>query len=422
MHLRLCHLLLLLLLLSSSFLGCLSYKPPLRLPPQRRRPVPRLSPRRRGLATLGAAEEGGNDKQAEGGTKPFADDEEQDNDDMLNGVLRGVTGGIESAVRATGLGDENYKFGDLSRGLAKDLSDATESIVKELDFDADGDGKVTLEELEAGLGDITQKAADSLAGAAEGVVRSVTGNEQYQFGDITKGFLNESDKALNKLRDEAVGELLGELTGPQQRALVVTVIQIAAECVLAFNFCANCFLGASVVAAWAYASVAAAKAAKAAEAVTQTAQVAAEATTRWGCFLDAHRTLHLFTAPAALPLAAAATLLIVMPYRRYVESIHRRLRRRNNNPRQAASSSAQPLQLQPSGAAAGTSASSVSLAPSSVVAGLSLPLPPQPQSALVTRALSLAAAWVLANGAAVAAATGVAAWVAAAVARFVFVR
>ena len=196
----------------------------------------------------------------------------------------------------------SYSFGDIGRKVVEEVLLTTEKTVKFLD--ADGDGIVSLEEIATPL-------SEGFKNTTEDVVRSVTGNEQYRFGDFTSAFMMESDRTLHRLRDEAMHEVLGELTSQQQQALMLTVIQTMAICVLSFNFVMNIFSGITVVLAWAFASFAhhAAAARIVSTKLTTTAATTLGASvTLWDRFMLARSSIELVLSPLLLPLAAVATL------------------------------------------------------------------------------------------------------------------
>ena len=173
---------------------------------------------------------------------------------------------VENVVKKTKLVSEDYKLGDISKGA---LSKTFEML------DADGDGDITLDDFvpfvesaakstgvvdeDYKLGDLSKKAVETLGGAMEGTVQKVTGDAGYKFGDYTSSFLKSGDDALNRLREEAFNQLpkqvwedvLDGLTAPQREAVAVSLIQLGAVCLLAFNLASNCVACLTWVRAWA---------------------------------------------------------------------------------------------------------------------------------------------------------------------------
>ena len=294
------------------------------------------------------------------------------NNDSPSGGESSMFDKFSTGIQSAG----SYSFGDIGRKVVEEVLLTTEKTVKFLD--ADGDGIVSLEEIATPL-------SEGFKNTTEDVVRSVTGNEQYRFGDFTSAFMMESDRTLHRLRDEAMHEVLGELTSQQQQALMLTVVQTMATCVLSFNFVMNIFSGITVVLAWAFASFAhhAAAARIVSTKLTTTAATTLGASvTLWDRFMLARSSIELVLSPLLLPLAAAATLFFFNPYRDFVEYIQKALQNR----------------LQPKD--------------SDEIQG----------SPMFIRALSLSLAWLVANCTAVMAATGTGMWLVGAISRLLVPR
>lgn len=286
-------------------------------------------------------------------------------------VLNGMTDGIESAVRAVGLGDETYKFGDLTKKVTqkvrKDLAETSEATVR----------TVTGDETYR-FGDYTKAAVDSVALATAQAEKAATA-ELFKAFDVNNDGVVNSDDVIAAMTGRG-GVILG-LTPQQREAMVVALVQFAATAVLAFNLVMNVCDAATLLLAYtlAYrrglasaavaASAGAGGASAAAAVVSKAAASPLASAANWATCLQIRATLQLVTAPLLLPLGAASTLVLLLPYRGFVTRLQARL----------------PLRRQ------------------------------RKEHAVLNRVLSLAAAWFIANFLAVSAAAGVLAWLASAV-------
>ncbi|GMI47915.1 hypothetical protein TrCOL_g4854 [Triparma columacea] len=239
-----------------------------------------------------------------------------------------VTKKIEDLMKKTKFVDSDYKFGDLSK---KTLSSTFAAL------DQNGDGVVDAGEIadaakstiEAAakatrivdedyeFGDITKKATEMATNTAEKTVKTITGDEGYKFGDYTQKFLTDGDKALKELREEAFNQIpkqvwsdmLGDLTEQQREAVAISLIQLAATAVLAFNLAMNFVTSITWMRAW--------------KVVASTTKVSPWL--QWSKLLQARTSVEAIISPIALPLAAAFTLFLLIPYKDFVESLEKRL-------------------------------------------------------------------------------------------------
>jgi hypothetical protein len=152
----------------------------------------------------------------------------------------------------------------------------------------------------------------------------VTGNEEYQFGDLTKGtvraagsVLTYSEKALSALRDANIHELIEILDlywnksmDPDDRAEAFTVaVYTGAIMVLAYNFLANVMSGMVFAAAW----------------VKISAEAGASPLSEglWSKFLQTKSTMEIFFGGPCLPARALLTIPWFFKYRQFVVGMRR---------------------------------------------------------------------------------------------------
>eukprot|EP00617_Octactis_speculum_P005893 CAMPEP_0185792236 /NCGR_PEP_ID=MMETSP1174-20130828/158820_1 /TAXON_ID=35687 /ORGANISM="Dictyocha speculum, Strain CCMP1381" /LENGTH=395 /DNA_ID=CAMNT_0028487277 /DNA_START=34 /DNA_END=1219 /DNA_ORIENTATION=+ len=274
--------------------------------------------------------------------------------DLSKKVVKGLTDATESTVRSV-TGDEDYKFGDLTAKAVGQLTGATD----EAHVTGDEDYK---------FGDLTAKAVGQLTGATdeaqktataealkamsqltgefqnmtEEVVHFVTGDEDYKFGDYTNAILEESDRALHKIRDDAFNttqvftHLFGSMNMQQQQKVILELFQLAATLILTFNLISNACEAGTIVIAWYITfrrcAVAAALACSDTAAVTSKLLVVSSSSSsplasasNWALFLRVRANLQLFTTPVLLPFGCAVTLFLFMPYRHLLGRLRSRL-------------------------------------------------------------------------------------------------
>ena len=165
------------------------------------------------------------------------------------------------------------------------------------------------------------------------VVKTVTGNEEYQFGDLTRGtvraagnVLTYSEKALGALRDANIHELIDifdlywtKSMDPKDRDEAFTVaVYSGAIVILAYNFLANVMSGMVFAAAWAKTS---------AEAGVSPLSVG-----MWSKFLETKSTLEIFFGGPCLPARALLSIPFFFKYRKFVVGISRHSPLRNQFP------------------------------------------------------------------------------------------
>lgn len=217
-------------------------------------------------------------------------------------ILDIATDNIEGAVRAVGLGDDDYKFGDL-----------------------------------------TKKAVSEVTGATEQQIRTVTGNDGYQFGDYTKNItevavaeltsttdklLFESDSALTKFLLEYYQKIpsdtfrrfvqecsksFNENNSDSDSSAMIVTLQLLAFVGLTLNFVLNVCTSLSVIMAWVYSCW------------CNKGASPLQSATLWGHFLNVQSTLRLFVGPMMLPIQCVATFFLCVKYRDMVMTIEQKL-------------------------------------------------------------------------------------------------
>ena len=241
-------------------------------------------------------------------------------DEERNTYGTGVTGKIEEIMRKSKLVEDNYKFGDISKKtIGKTTIGKTISSTLII-LDKNGDGKIDAGEIAEAAAEAAKGTIERATGVAEKSVRQVTGDESYKFGDYTNRFLSEGDKALNKIRDEAFsqipkqvwGEVLGDLTEQQREAFAISLIQLAATAVLAFNLSMNFVLSFTWMRAW--------------KVVVSTTNLSPlSSPSHWSSLIARRASVEALISPLSLPLAAFCTLFILLPYKDLVEALERRM-------------------------------------------------------------------------------------------------
>lgn len=147
-------------------------------------------------------------------------------------------------------------------------------------------------------------------------VTNFTGKDSYEFGDITNKVLGDADKVLTDWRDESLGDLLplkliGDLSVSQRQAILAAVLQLGTTVLLAYSSVANAVRGCTVAAAWAATSMA--------------HGASPLAPGQWARFITTHETVRLAFEPLMLPVCAGLTLLVALPYRKLVVDWQRRI-------------------------------------------------------------------------------------------------
>ena len=128
------------------------------------------------------------------------------------GLAANATKGLVEGVVRTATGNEEYEFGDLTKGVVRDLTGKDASEYK--------------------FGDITKRA-----------VTNFTGKEDYEFGDISRKVLADAESSLEALRDEYFRDLpnelqkliLGNLPKEQREALISAITSYGSMAVLVWS-------------------------------------------------------------------------------------------------------------------------------------------------------------------------------------------
>ena len=164
-------------------------------------------------------------------------------------------------------------------------------------------------------------------------MKSATGNERYQFGDLTRATLNAagnaitySEKSLKTIRDNNIHELVELLNmhwtktmGDRERTEAFTVVvYLGATMILAYNFIANLMSGMVFAAAW-----------------TRICMETGETPTypgNWSKFLQAKSTMDIFFGGPCLPARALIAIPWFFQYRKFVVGVTRVLPLREKFP------------------------------------------------------------------------------------------
>jgi hypothetical protein len=167
------------------------------------------------------------------------------------------------------------------------------------------------------FGDISKKVV-SQAGKA------VTGDEKYQFGDLTKGFLSDWDSSLEDWKGQALNELpvsvlqqtFGKLKKDERQALIVATVRLMAIALLSWGLWANLCTSFTVSAAWTKASWI--------ESTKGVWNPFRMGSMHQQVFLRTYAVLRIWLDPLFLMIQAAGTLLIGLPYQQFLRSIEDR--------------------------------------------------------------------------------------------------
>ena len=102
------------------------------------------------------------------------------------------------------------------------------------------------------------------------------------------------------------------MTEQQREAVAISLVQLAATAVLAFNLAMNFIHSLIWIRAW--------------KIVVVNTKISPIATgPQWGKFVAARSAVEVFVNPISLPLAAATTLFLLVPYKEFVEGLEKRL-------------------------------------------------------------------------------------------------
>ena len=164
----------------------------------------------------------------------------------------------------------------------------------------------------------------------EDVVHKATGNDDYHFGDLTKGTISKvsktgtnvltySEKTLSLMREADIHELV-ELTRffwtrnmnyEQKRETFVVIVYLGAVLVLAYNFVANMNAALVNAAAWTMASV-------------KLGASPLSSLGGWDTFLRAQKTLDMCFGGPFLPARVAITIPIFFKYQHWIRRLEAR--------------------------------------------------------------------------------------------------
>lgn len=172
----------------------------------------------------------------------------------------------------------------------------------------------------------------------EDVVHKATGNDDYHFGDLTKGTISKvsktgtnvltySEKTLSLMREADIHELV-ELTRffwtrnmnyEQKRETFVVIVYLGAVLVLAYNFVANINAALVNAAAWTLASV-------------KLGASPLSTLGGWDTFLRAQKTLDMCFGGPFLPARVAITIPIFFKYQHWIRKLEARFPLRDKYP------------------------------------------------------------------------------------------
>lgn len=212
-----------------------------------------------------------------------------------------------------------YKFGDLTRRSSREIGLGITSVVSSTASGVEDVVRSMTGNDGYRFGDLTKKVMGSTTNGIEGVVQSVTGNEEYKFGDITKGTMHTaggvitySKKSLGLMRDANIHELVAlmniywtkTMNREERREASVVVLYFGATVVLAYNFVANAMAGMVFAAAWSN--------------VSRTTGVSPLAQGTWSKFLESKAVLDMFFGGPCAAVRLALTVPWYFCYRKLV--------------------------------------------------------------------------------------------------------
>lgn len=226
-------------------------------------------------------------------------------------------GGVEDAEdplhrkRATPRKRDPYKFGDITRSVARSTTSGVEEVVRSMSGNQ-----------EYKFGDMTKQTVGITTNGIEGLVQSVTGNEDYKFGDLTRktmqtagGVVTYSKKSLGLIRDNNIHELVALMNlywteimnSEERREASVVLLYLGATIILAYNFVANAMQGMVFAAAWTIVSIR-----------TGTSPLSQG---MWSKLLGTKSALDMFFGGPCTPVRAVLTIPWFFHYRRFVVSL-----------------------------------------------------------------------------------------------------
>lgn len=172
------------------------------------------------------------------------------------------------------------------------------------------------------FGDLTKNVIGSTAHSFEDAVRSVTGKTEYQFGDLARGtvrragsIMTYSEKTLGALRDHNIHEMMELLNiywsrsmNEDERKEAFTVfVYLGAISILAYSFVANLTAGMVFAAAWTKVSMATGE--------------SPLSKGNWRLFMEAKSTMDIFVGGPCVPARAILTIPWFFNYRNFVVAL-----------------------------------------------------------------------------------------------------
>jgi hypothetical protein len=174
------------------------------------------------------------------------------------------------------------------------------------------------------FGDYSKKALTDTTSALSQAGKVVTGNDKYVFGDITKGYLNDMESALDEWKDkefndlakEAFQQVFGNMNRTERQALLLSTIRILAIALLSWGCVANLCTSLTVTLSWTKASLDAA--------VRGCWNPFRSNALQRQVFWTTYSYARLLLDPFYLVVQGAATLFLLGRYQRFVSNIEQK--------------------------------------------------------------------------------------------------